>query len=493
MQIKSPNRFGLFACRFLIALFIVGSLGPPVRATDVDIDQDGVADSLEQSLLDTFVPVMVGDLGCPNQWAGDKPVPVDPIWFLRNSRLLGDIIPGGPFPVREVLAVSPTVTQLENFAQRPDATRQNLAFLDTDSPWGYSSFPDDTRTWARAVTDKSGVFGRVWRPWPAQTNLYSVQYYVLFSGNINLDGNGFHDGDWVCVDYCVDTSGTAPHIIHAVYHCHGPQILLTRDAIEFEAGHPVFYLEPGVQEAWPNASPVRGYASWPLNDGFAKNYLWQVAPFGIGSEEDITIRHGGTGCRYLLADANHPVRNLGEIGHPMSSDENVRAVLAYRGKWGNEAGGNTIGDAFADLDNPEGPPFNNKMWFRMFTFSGGGEFGYSTACPYSLLEDPLRPDLDRTLRFQTDDYGCDSDNDGYLYFRCPTLFLPIAYVQQGYSGARQEGLRTRPMSTLQAGVNRVASYGVLRLYAGAVHTAGSITISKPMVIESFGGPVTIGP
>lgn len=463
----------------------------------LDRDCDGIPDSFEQQLLDTFAPVIVSDQGCPGVWQSRVPVPVEPSWFLRNGFLIGDtgqVAQPGNIPIRAIYSTSPTLSQAIKICKTPAYQALlpsfNIGFNDGRSPWGYSSSAGDSCSWQSAVANRSGVFGRVWRPWPQCPSLYSVQYYMLLSANrlITTDA-GYHDGDWLCLDFGVDAAAPGgPQIIHGIYHNHGKQILLTPNAIEIANGHPVAYLEPGANEPWPNASTNAGYESWPLLDGFAKNWLWQGGPFGIGNEEDVTTRHAGSGCRYLVSTPDRPVRNLGERGLPITQGGEEEFVLIYPGKWGVEAGGTVFGRD--DARNPEGPAFQRKLWDREFTFSGSGDFTAANAAPFSRLEDPLRPDLDRTLRFQTDAYGCDNDNDGFLYFRCGTLFLPIAYVQAGATG-RQEGLRTRPLATLADGISRVAPRGILRLYPGTIPIGGPTTLSKPMVIESFGGPSTI--
>ncbi len=453
-----------------------------------DRDQDGIDDALEQQLLDQFAPVINADQVCASSWVSGVPVPVDPSWFLRN----GKVVLNGS----SVLAVSPTLADfIANICTRADAPSTNIAFLHPNNLWGFSTFGGDSTSWAQAAQTGAGVFGRVWRPWGSYPNLYSVQYFLLLSANQpTVMCAGFHDGDWLCFDYCVDTGwpGSGPFIRTAVLHNHGKQILLTRESIEFENGHPVVYLEPGVNEPWPNRSTASGYASWPDTNGFAKNWLWNEG-FGAVNEENVTSRHGGSGCRYRT-NQSRSIRNVGEIGKPVSDDPESQAVLLFSGKWGFEAGGCWL-DAFFDSDNPTGPAFNGKIWNREFTFYGGNGYSSSTASPLSRGEDPIRPNLDRTMRFQDEPYGgCEAEDPGYLYSHCFHYFLPIAYVWKSYPGTEPwwggDGRQFNPYRSIPKAVDGVASHGVLRIGAGTY--SGAITISKPMVIETYNGPATIG-
>ena len=71
----------------------------------------------------------------------------------------------------------------------------------------------------------------------------------------------------------------------------------------------------------------------------------------------------------------------------------------------------------------------------------------------------------------------------------PYGFLPICDVRSG-STNEQRGLPSRPYVTVTQGVQKVATYGVLRVGAGTYSEA--MEISKPMLIESAGGLVEIG-
>lgn len=459
----------------------------PYSPTPSDLDGDGIPDAFESELLEQFAPVVYAD----QLYSGPTdrvPVPCDPSWFLKHV----DATAFGTTYLN-----SPTPSQLLAFVRnnRDFAPNILLPFHDQGNRWGFSQV--DPLSWDEGVKRHYGVFGRVWRPWSDYPNLYSVQYFMMFTANapvFRFYNVGEHDGDWLCLDYCVDTGwpGAAPFIRHAVYHNHGKQILLTRESLQFEAGHPIAYLEPQVQEPWPNPSDNSGYDSWPDSNGFAKNWLWQLSLFPPEPNEEMTTaRHSGRGHRYALSG----IRNLGEryeknksdptaqdVFLPVAQDIETAIALEYPGGWGAEG------------DQPSGPAFNNKQWRREFTYSSVGDYP-STACPLSAGEDPIRPNLDRTMRFQDEPYGgCEAEDPGYLYSHCFHYFLPIAYVWKSYPGGEPwwggDGRQFNPYRSIPKAVDGVAAYGVLRIGAGTY--SGAMTISKPMVIETYNGPVTIG-
>lgn len=494
----------------VFAVFINCTLAcaQPCQVTAEDRDGDCISDDYEHYLLQQFAPVFYTDDAYtgPTQYVG---IPVEASWFMAHANLTTDN--------NTVVLARPTTSEALNYLRSiealPDAVGSHLRlpFMPNGNPrWGYSDV-GQPRSWPIAISNGDGVYGHVWRPFPGQyPNILSVQYYMLLTWNQPDNcgtSNGEHDGDIISVDYGVDVSDAAnPKIVHAIYHNHGRQILCTRDALRFESGHPVVYMEQQDNEVWPNPHGSIGYAGWPDSDGYAINWVFEfgydcgdIDPLaqlcGFSGGEEAAVRgHSGLGLRYQSFN----VPNLGEAycAHPNCpgsptvfyplADADAELFLRYAGKWGITG------------DPPDGPAFQSngrKMWRREFGIIG---LCYdSPRAPYAVGNpDPIYPDLDATMRFGDEPYGgCGAEDPGYLYFRCNTYFLPVCYV--GPNGNAPpwggDGRRTAPFLTIRPGLDHVASFGSLRVVTGTWHTNGAITISRPMEIRAVAGPVTILP
>lgn len=439
-----------------------------------DLDSDGIPDEFENELLQRFAPVIRPDQlqTTPMKF---RAIPVSASWFAREARLRyeshrGDLI----FWSWEL--DNPTAEQvliyLYSGNHRADADYLYLSFEDNqEAKWGYATHGPGS-TWDDAISRQEGVYGRVWQPWRNQyPNLYSVQYFVLLTWNEPGDCfGGFsneyrHDGDVVCVDFLIDaTTWGNPTIINGVYHVHGKQVFVTRDALNFENGHPLVFLERGVNESWPNAGSD-GEAGWPRMDGFS------ISGFvcGILDEECCVRQHQGNGQPYRTAN----IPNIGEAPwpagvlpedrqlYPMGSADS-QLFLVYPGAWGYRGG------------PPRGPAYQSKIWRREFDgpWAAYGEFGG---------EDPLRPNLE-PMSLVRPSYLVGTNSFFYD-------FLPVCDVRTSSTNPPL-GLISKPHTNVVRGVQKVATYGVLRVGAGTY--SETMTITKPIIIESAGGLVTIG-
>lgn len=444
---------------FFPVLLLTLLLAPPARAED--LDSDGIPDEFEDQLLQRFAPVIKTDQvqTTPSEF---RAIPVSASWFAQHT----DLITRGFLPVTVLANPTPESLLIHTIVNREATSNLLLKFRDEGWKWGDST--TDPTSWPDAIARRRGVYGRVWRPWPGNyPNLYSVQYFMLFtwneSGDCDILNDFRHDGDIMCVDYCVDANAAGgATIVHGIYHVHGKQVFATRDIINFENGHPVVFLERGANEPWPNAG-MDGMAGWPQSDGFA---LSSLICGSVLAESCCVREHRGLGTTYPTAN----IPNIGEAPWPDGASAESRAYfplgtldnqlfLQYPGSWGRSGG------------PPSGPAFQSKMWRREVDgpWAAFGQFGN---------QDPLRPNLE-SMSLLTEATGTIFARD----------FLPVCDVRTGSTTA-QRGLPSKPYVTVAQGVQKVASHGVLRIGPGTYPE--TLEISKPMIIESAGGVATIG-
>ncbi len=84
-------------------------------------------------------------------------------------------------------------------------------------------------------------------------------------------------------------------------------------------------------------------------------------------------------------------------------------------------------------------------------------------------------------------YGCNSIGFGASYVRYPAG--RGNWVDFGHTGP-ETGLFNQPFNTISEGTNTLNAHGTLSIKAGV--SPGPVTLTSPMTIKSFGGPVTIG-
>ncbi|HEY6261879.1 MAG TPA: HYR domain-containing protein [Nitrospiraceae bacterium] len=384
----APNvtRLGVwFSC--LSYFLIVATIAPAQ-----DCDHDGIPDALEAELLSTFAPA----------WRPDDPdddFPPLPIsWYLAHCELQvyyhpqrttdynGTDDPGtlvastGGLPLTlEIVIPMVKITLPEHYFYR-------LKFKSPESDYQNGKDPNDPRTWTIGRDRQDCLYGRCTRLDGAPSNYYLVQYYLFFGWNdVDADRNdigcpiGNHEGDIVCVEFEVRyDSPIDKKIVRAVYHEHGRQVFIDDPSIlDYSTGHPVVYLEKENHEALPwrgGCGFVAGTV--PQCVGINKYFdSMDVSIFSVpvaGECDDVpTVReHYGRGVEMLITSAI----NLGERGFPGPTLE-AQFVLAYGGLYGHE-GTACCDDPFGSpncehVDSPPGPPFQAKMWDRMWLNTNG--------------------------------------------------------------------------------------------------------------------------
>ena len=289
--------------------------------------RDGTLPPDEQNrLLDMFAPVFLFDSG------GNSSGPVlNPSEFAEGAELTDR--PNG----KKALTAAEMAEWLKNEGNSKGSTWQKM------SPVGWKNRPrsDNASMNAEAIRLHKGVFGHVKKL--QGEHMFSVKYILFLAENVTNfpGGEGYHEGDWLCVDFQVHSKfrpgedGKFDYeLLYGVYHHHGKQTV-TRDIQKTPDGRPLVYMERGVNEAHPDAG--------------GDDYF------------DGVREHDGKGLPY---DTRGGVRNLNT-----SEDIDCQLVRNYRGKWGNY-----VIDRFSwvpwigqDIENPEGPPWQPKMWDRSFS------------------------------------------------------------------------------------------------------------------------------
>lgn len=459
--------------RLLIAIILGAIFSFCLRSPAADADGDGIPDEIENQLLARFAPIIY-----PNEIhdfpEGGSGVPVSVAWLLRNSRIMFFNSATTNWAVAaDRPSVSAALAQVNASGNGGQVYRLRNYYL-----WGDA--PGDTRSWPISISLGEGVYGRVWKPWAAFPYIYSVQYFVLLTWNETAysGGSGNHESDWACVDFAIDVrSGYEnPPILHAIYHCHGPQNFITPELLQIENGHPVVYFEKGTNESWPNRGG-RGFTGWPNSNGFETDGNWDnfdwVANFFIDwftlgtqevNEDKIVREHNGDGNRY----ATHDVRNIGGVNPtngPVSlcGDEGL-FLLKFQGKYGFS--GTFPGDP------PEGPPWQDKMWKREW-YNNGIPLG-----PWTPARNPFSQDISGYYINTT---------AGYTFTVPPlrdTTYVNVNVASEG------TGSSSQPHKNLLLGIAMTADNGTVVMQPGNV--SAHFTINQPVTLTATNGVVTLG-
>ena len=463
-----------------------------------DQDVDGIDDALERKLIDLYAPLVKLDV--------PRTGPVEGVGIPRSiSRLI------------QHCSINKYVNNQIIFLYQPSSVDDALRFLSeysasfghdaikdlslrhvhADYMWGISNLPGGQSDWPTAISRNEGIYARVWRPWPTYSDIYSIQYYIYISYNdTDFDNEeGTHEGDWVAIDLAVDARANEqfPTILHMVLHVHGRDLFVTPEAIEFEQGHPVVYLENRVNEPWPNAgtgSSWIGGNNWPSRNGFAANKNFDFEDSVFVSESSITRDHTGAGN--VWATWAMPVPNIGDNGVSLCGPEGL-FLLNYSGRYGDRSEG-----IFYEGDPPKGPPYQDAFWKRAWDEN---QYGQSLG-PW-------------TGQAATRIPGDDSDPFQYPMLVCqpppPASYSFCLWTSIGYSfavpsrPAAGEGLRfwvveggtphvegssVRPFGSFTEAVSRVPPGSRLVLAPGVSPFRG--VVAKQLELRTTGGATVIG-
>ncbi|MBS0195295.1 MAG: hypothetical protein JSR77_00900 [Planctomycetes bacterium] len=489
----------------IISTMALAQCGPDTG----DQDCDGIADTEEARLLQLFAPTFVLDTqrNGPREGVG---IPETVTRLVQHAVFRESLPPPQTFRDYAFSSVAEAAAFMRSRDDRGAGLRAR--HTDGDFRWGYSNISGGESSWPDAIARNDGLYGRVWRPWEAYPDIYSVQYFVYLTWNETTvsGGEGNHEGDWLCVDFGVDLRANPqyPTILHAIYHNHGRQFFVEPRCLEFEDGHPMVYPENGVNEAWPARGQGVGWAtgqSWPARDGFAANQNFDYEGSAYTSE--------GLSCRDHLGQGNrwetyrHSIKNIGEASSynmcsPVGQFPSVRSLcgdegtflLLYQGRYGDRGEGD-----FYEGDPPRSPVYQAKLWSRSWKVNTDGQhLGPWAACTPLIPGDsvdpfdfPVQNCAPGDVPIRTYHY-CLWSSPGHVFYLPPRPAVGEGlhfYVQFGGT-PNVEGTSDRPYSSFEEAIYRVPQGSDVRMTSGVSLFRGSIT--KSLTLRSSGGPVTIG-
>lgn len=324
-----------------------------------DLDQDGIADELEEQLLRRYRPFYKFSTDGDKVEANGPADPVTEIAHAQLKMMQGDDDVSGVVAGCGEKGDYHLVPASSLLTCKPDTT-----FANSDKVGSYCLNIDNSRYGGvpitQAKTDATGLFGHVTR---GQVNgghlAYVLEYWQFYAFNnqditiLGMGSFGDHEGDWTGVQLWVDSTtgqigkllymvhghditfdvpaGTAPacaSCMQAVKGSHyDPNVGSFFDATENpkyndnqaefwldenKVEHVVLYIERGGHETWPGA--------------------WGTASFSVGPVSLHLDSHNGAGESYLVPDAPGRPWNLGEVDHPLGDDATL--LVQYNGHVG---------------------------------------------------------------------------------------------------------------------------------------------------------------
>lgn len=296
-----------------------------------DLDEDGLDDTLEQTLIDRHRPWLLYD-------SEESFWPSTLTWFVQRSNLdfcseAHVVYTHEQLMANPRLAVSAVTSdpgcnagqpQHSSFLATPQGTAYALDLLNS-ARGGMGPLP--VGMYAHVVRVTGPIDRSCGRVVPAGTTAILVQYWQFFPMNESTFCQD-HEGDWLRLDVYV--ASAAPHALMAiVYDPHGSAVrdrCLPLDAPLPSDGVPRCYLEEDAHEWWP--SPQSGGTFERCEDG------------------------NGLGANIRAAN----VLNLGERYAPLvrwDQDPGTERLLAlfFNGQWGQEG------------TNPRGPTARGEVHF----------------------------------------------------------------------------------------------------------------------------------
>lgn len=443
-----------------------------------DTDGDGLQDSFEQQLLNTYRPWLYYD--------HDEPVwPCSATWFVQHSRLIDTAssacqeIPQSQLQAnpRLVLNAGTWTTTARGSGLKIDIVDGARTGQFADNPELSANVPIYGHVVALSDSPGSSVSYRI-----TNNNVQTfgsgytlVQYWMLFPYNdyhgfdrlehcwcvfgCCLNDIGDHEGDWVWIDILINNATNTPEFV--AYHHHGDRNIWPSvrpwNTVEIGPdGGPVIYLEKGVHECWPTAGEGHGISS-PLFDlvfqglGDIVSVLDTLRAL-IAQDPELAIEpHQGNGVRYRPST----VINLGEAGRPMQqatqeAQTDCDLVLLFNGEWGDFTGPSPVDEG---TTNPPGP-----------VNQGVVDLGCVSNWPFP--------------------FPANGPSGGVIW-----VDFGASYDE---CTRRPSGSSVFPYPTLAGGAGAVGRGGTVAMRAGSSHESLPVRIERPMTLTVEGGPATIG-
>lgn len=286
--------------RLVLLLWIAAGCGAPIPEDELDTelagdnDGDGIADSVEASLMAKFSPTVRLAPAAADIY---RPANVD--WYLPRVHMR---FSHSGCPDHQVLADgAPTQTNLSAQTHPTDnfiCVHTSTVYKSSGSHKEFFLQPSDTSIWP-------GTAASGWRTYVhvKQSSLvsggYDIQYWFFYAyddGPLNFN----HEADW---EHITVTADASQNFYSAWYAQHNSGVRYSKSQLTFVNGtHPVVYSAAGTHASYPKAG------SWSVSLGFT-DYTYDGGPSYDTASNQI---------------------NVGETSLPLGG----QSFIKYGGIWG---------------------------------------------------------------------------------------------------------------------------------------------------------------
>ncbi|MFH1032765.1 MAG: Vps62-related protein [Chloroflexota bacterium] len=288
----------------------------------IDADSDGIKDSIENQLIESFVPIV-------KFHPQEQYLPANVPWYLSRARMRYNVNRGFDDKIIEKGTLNLTNLITQTCQGQPSGLCETTTefFLEATDKNGGDAL-DDYRKETRKGTDSSNwvCYAHV-RPSPSTPEMCDIQYIFLYAYNgsiISEPVQSAHEADFEHITVRVEKDlKTVYGIYYAAHDGEGKWYKIAsagQGGYTLNGGRPVVY------------SAVDSHASYPN----AGKWLRKLMP------DDVT-EDGGP-----VWDCQKNVINLGEKSHPCLNMQWIQ----YSGRWGE------IGEASWTC-GPYGPAYQN--------------------------------------------------------------------------------------------------------------------------------------
>jgi len=294
--------------KYVIIMFVILSMSLLLASTvtrvtaQEDIDNDGILDTKEQLLADTYAPIL-------HFVSGEEFFPTDPNYHIENSVLYMKVD-----DFNTLIDSSPTSSSISQYTTEDYFLNNTLG--------GFEEIAQD-------YTQSRENYGdQIYAHITSEAQYTVIQYWFFYAFNPGTLNQ--HQGDWEMIEIVLDSTETP---IYAAYSQHqAGEMAEWKDVEIVDDTHPRVYVALG-----SHANYFRSYQG------------------KLGMESDIV------GNDFALKPEDLEIVTLGEKGignHPASQD-----WLDFGGRWGNW---DKIVDAYIGSAGPNGPGQGENMekWFN---------------------------------------------------------------------------------------------------------------------------------